>query len=52
MHLSRTFLSGFANYFNVLHGNFEKLLCDEGCHVHLRSRKKKKKVMMEKITDD
>lgn len=33
---SSTFLSCFANYFNVLHGNFKKLSCDERCHIHLR----------------
>lgn len=34
----RTFLSCFANDFNVLHGNFKKLFCDEGRHIHLRQR--------------
>lgn len=34
-----TFLSRFANDFNVLHGNFKKLLCDDGRHIHLRDRK-------------
>lgn len=33
-----TFLSRFTNDFNVLHGNFKKLLCDEGRHIHLRER--------------
>lgn len=33
-----TFLSCFANDFNVLHGNFKKLFCDEGRHIHLRHR--------------
>lgn len=36
-----TFLSCFANYFNVLHGNFKKFPCDEWCHIHLREREKK-----------
>ena len=34
-HVSTTFLPGFAYDFNMLHGNFKKLLCDEGCHIHL-----------------
>lgn len=41
MHMRNTFLSCFAYYFNVLHGNFKKLLCDEGCDIHLREKKLK-----------
>lgn len=33
-----TFLSCFANDLNVFHGNFKKLFCDEGGHIHLRQR--------------
>lgn len=40
IHVSDTFLSCFADYFNVLHGNFKKLLCNEGCHVHLREKER------------
>lgn len=36
----RTFLSCFANDFNVLHGNFKKLFSDERRHIHLRQRQK------------
>lgn len=38
--VSGTSLSRLADYFNVLHGNFEELSRDEGRHIHLREKEK------------
>lgn len=37
-YICHTLLPCFANNFNVLHGDFKELLCDERCHIHLRER--------------